>query len=158
MERVSLFIDFYNFISSSNTYLNQKCFIDYTKIQEYFILSLRNRDIMVLDGSCLAAGFKMLEKRVSNGKISNEACTVHVRSLRHRPLVSRADVVGNRADGFEFVHRKPDRLSFGACADHMGDVSLFLQKHLQAPAGKSRLFALFRPYWRLVQAAEKQAP
>lgn len=37
MERVSLFIDFYNFISSSNAYLNQKCFIDYTKIQEYFI-------------------------------------------------------------------------------------------------------------------------
>ena len=37
MERVSLFIDFYNFISSSNDYLNQKCFIDYTKIQEYFI-------------------------------------------------------------------------------------------------------------------------
>lgn len=37
MERVSLFIDFYNFISSSNDYLNQKCFIDYTKIQDYFI-------------------------------------------------------------------------------------------------------------------------
>ena len=37
MERVSLFIDFYNFISSSNDYLNQKCFIDYTNIQEYFI-------------------------------------------------------------------------------------------------------------------------
>ena len=37
MERVSLFVDFYNFISSSNDYLNQKCFIDYTKIQEYFI-------------------------------------------------------------------------------------------------------------------------
>lgn len=37
MERVSLFIDFYNFISSSNKYLNQKCFVDYTKIQEYFI-------------------------------------------------------------------------------------------------------------------------
>ena len=34
---MSLFIDFYNFISSSNDYLNQKCFIDYTKIQEYFI-------------------------------------------------------------------------------------------------------------------------
>ena len=37
MERVSLFIDFYNFINSSNNYLNQKCFIDYTKIPEYFI-------------------------------------------------------------------------------------------------------------------------
>lgn len=37
MERVSLFIDFYNFISSSNNYLKQKCFIDYTKFQEYFI-------------------------------------------------------------------------------------------------------------------------
>lgn len=37
MERVSLFIDFYNFISSSNDYLKQKCFIDYTKIQEYFV-------------------------------------------------------------------------------------------------------------------------
>ena len=37
MERVSLFIDFYNFISSSNDYLNQKCFIDYTKIQKYFV-------------------------------------------------------------------------------------------------------------------------
>lgn len=37
MERVSLFIDFYNFIGSSNDYLNQKCYIDYTKIQNYFI-------------------------------------------------------------------------------------------------------------------------
>lgn len=37
MERVSLFIDFYNFISCSNKYLNQKCFIDYTRIQDYFI-------------------------------------------------------------------------------------------------------------------------
>lgn len=37
MERVSLFIDFYNFISSSNNYLKQKCFIDYTKMQDYFI-------------------------------------------------------------------------------------------------------------------------
>ena len=37
MERVSLFIDFYNFVSSSNEYLNQKCFIDYTKFYEYFI-------------------------------------------------------------------------------------------------------------------------
>lgn len=37
MERVSLFIDFYNFIISSNNYLNQKCFLDFTKIQEYFI-------------------------------------------------------------------------------------------------------------------------
>lgn len=37
MERVSLFIDFYNFVSSSHTYLNQNSFIDYTKIQNYFI-------------------------------------------------------------------------------------------------------------------------
>lgn len=37
MERVSLFIDFYNFVSSSNEYLNQECYLDYTKIQEYFI-------------------------------------------------------------------------------------------------------------------------
>lgn len=37
MERVSLFIDFYNFISSSNEYLNQNCYIDYTKIQEFFV-------------------------------------------------------------------------------------------------------------------------
>lgn len=37
MERVSLFLDFYNFISSSNDYLNQKCYIDYTKIHSYFI-------------------------------------------------------------------------------------------------------------------------
>lgn len=37
MERVSLFIDFYNFVSCSNEYLGQKCFIDYTKIQDYFI-------------------------------------------------------------------------------------------------------------------------
>lgn len=37
MERVSLFIDFYNFLSCSNEFLNQKCFIDYTKIYEYFI-------------------------------------------------------------------------------------------------------------------------
>lgn len=37
MERVSLFVDFYNFVSCSNTYLNQKCFIDYLKFQEYFI-------------------------------------------------------------------------------------------------------------------------
>ena len=37
MERVSLFIDFYNFMSSSNEYLNQDCYLDYTKIQEHFI-------------------------------------------------------------------------------------------------------------------------
>lgn len=37
MERVSLFIDFYNFMSSSNEYLNQDCYLDYTKIQEYFV-------------------------------------------------------------------------------------------------------------------------
>lgn len=37
MERVSLFIDFYNFVSSSNEYLNQECYLDYTKIQEHFI-------------------------------------------------------------------------------------------------------------------------
>jgi len=37
MERVSLFVDFYNFVSSSNLYLNQKCFVDYTKFQNYFI-------------------------------------------------------------------------------------------------------------------------
>lgn len=35
--RVSLFIDFYNFVSCSNEFLNQKCFIDYTKIYEYFV-------------------------------------------------------------------------------------------------------------------------
>ena len=37
MERVSLFIDFYNFMSSSNEYLNQECYLDYTKIQEHFV-------------------------------------------------------------------------------------------------------------------------
>lgn len=37
MERVALFVDFYNFVSSSNEYLNQKCFIDYTKFHEHFI-------------------------------------------------------------------------------------------------------------------------
>ena len=37
MERVSLFVDFYNFVYSSNEYLNQKCFIDYTKFHEHFV-------------------------------------------------------------------------------------------------------------------------
>lgn len=37
MERVSLFLDFYNFMSCSNEFLNQKCFLDYTKIHEYFV-------------------------------------------------------------------------------------------------------------------------
>lgn len=37
MERVSLFIDFYNFMSSSNEYLNQDCYLNHTKIQEHFI-------------------------------------------------------------------------------------------------------------------------
>jgi len=37
VEKVSLFVDFYNFVNSSNDYLNQKCYIDYTKFHEYFI-------------------------------------------------------------------------------------------------------------------------
>lgn len=37
MERVALFVDFYNFVSSSNEYLQQKCFIDYTQFHKYFI-------------------------------------------------------------------------------------------------------------------------
>ena len=37
MERVALFIDFYNFVNSSNEYLNQKSYIDYTQFHEHFI-------------------------------------------------------------------------------------------------------------------------
>ncbi len=37
MERVALFIDFYNFVNASNEYLCQKSFIDYTRFHEYFI-------------------------------------------------------------------------------------------------------------------------
>jgi uncharacterized LabA/DUF88 family protein len=37
MERVSLFVDMYNFVSNSAEYLNQKSFIDFSKFHQYFI-------------------------------------------------------------------------------------------------------------------------
>ena len=37
MERVALFVDFYNFVISSNEYLRQDCLIDYTCFHKYFV-------------------------------------------------------------------------------------------------------------------------
>lgn len=81
---MSLFIDFYNFISSSNNYLNQKCFIDYTKIPEYFI----NKETQVYIKTYIYGGLnfgKMLDFlehqpridviRGEVGKDNKEKCT-----------------------------------------------------------------------------------
>jgi uncharacterized LabA/DUF88 family protein len=37
LERVSIFVDMYNFLSSSSEYLKQKSYIDFSKFQEHFI-------------------------------------------------------------------------------------------------------------------------
>ena len=37
MERVSLFVDMYNFLDTSELYLKQKAYIDFTKFHEFFI-------------------------------------------------------------------------------------------------------------------------
>ncbi len=37
MERVAIFVDMYNFLDSSQTYLLQRSYIDFTRFHEYFI-------------------------------------------------------------------------------------------------------------------------
>lgn len=54
MERVSLFIDLYNFLNTSRDYLNQQCFIDFIKMQEYFI----NETTQILSKTYIYGGSK----------------------------------------------------------------------------------------------------
>lgn len=54
MERVSLFIDLYNFLNTSRDYLNQQCFVDFVKMQEYFV----NETNQVLSKTYIYGGSK----------------------------------------------------------------------------------------------------
>lgn len=84
MERVSLFIDFYNFISSSHEYLKQNCYIDFINMKEYFI----DKDTQVYSKTYIYGGLnfndmlKYLEKQpridVIRGEVgtdNKEKCT-----------------------------------------------------------------------------------
>ena len=69
MERVSLFVDMYNFVSNSAEYLNQKSFIDFSKFHQYFI-----SDKQIFGKTYLYGGTsfgKMLDKLEKETNIDN---------------------------------------------------------------------------------------